>query len=425
MRNRNKNYKLNENKLVISNYYETIGNRSVVIFGADSTGEIIAEILTDDLKSVKFFIDRNIEKQKRGVLINEKIIPAFSLENSLEMLTEDAIIIIASAHHEKEIYGQLISNNVENEIILIYSDTIKMEEKSDIEMTSSNAEIKMYFYAPFLSSNFGDAINAELIPKLFNYSVKKTDKYNCDMISIGSILQLFLESNFDSVNREINSSLNKPVAVWGAGFMKPPCIQDEKFFREMNFYAVRGKITKKRICQMNGKADYSDLPVGDPALMVSKCFNVSASKKYKYGLIPHFRDFYSEYITDLLCRLGDDSLLINVTEKTEDIINGICSCETILSSSLHGLIVADSFDIPNIWIRVSDSVIGGDYKFLDYYSAFDLEDKIEAFDMRKNSLPTNLNDYIKNNYLISYEKVKSVQNGLLSCFPHSLVIEKK
>ena len=35
---------------------------------------------------------------------------------------------------------------------------------------------------------------------------------------------------------------------------------------------------------------------------------------------------------------------------------------------MHGLIFADSYGIPNAWIAPHDSMIGGEFKFNDYYS---------------------------------------------------------
>ena len=45
----------------------------------------------------------------------------------------------------------------------------------------------------------------------------------------------------------------------------------------------------------------------------------------------------------------------------------IASCNFIISSSLHGLIAADSLNIPHVWMKISNKIIGGNWKFNDYF----------------------------------------------------------
>ena len=58
-----------------------------------------------------------------------------------------------------------------------------------------------------------------------------------------------------------------------------------------------------------------------------------------------------------------------------NVIDQIKSCENIISSSLHGLIVSDAYGIPNVWIKISDNINGGEFKFKDYFSGVKREYK--------------------------------------------------
>ena len=56
-------------------------------------------------------------------------------------------------------------------------------------------------------------------------------------------------------------------------------------------------------------------------------------------------------------------------KKWTDVIDQICSCERILSSSLHGLIVSDAYQIPSCWIELTGKISGGYFKYYDYASS--------------------------------------------------------
>jgi pyruvyltransferase len=126
---------------------------------------------------------------------------------------------------------------------------------------------------------------------------------------------------------------------------------------------VRGKLTAKRI-------GVKDIPFGDPLLL----WQTVKQPRYKLGIVPHYVDFSEESIWEF-ARKHEEVLVIDMLAR--DAAERIASCENILSSALHGLVVADALEIPNLWTLFSDNkVVGHGFKFRDYYSAFGIDDPI-------------------------------------------------
>ncbi|NLF84303.1 MAG: hypothetical protein GX568_10050 [Candidatus Gastranaerophilales bacterium] len=85
-----------------------------------------------------------------------------------------------------------------------------------------------------------------------------------------------------------------------------------------------------------------------------------------------------------------------------------------MSTAMHGLIVANSFDIPSIWITASDKIEGGTYKYKDYYSIYDIEPAPPV--NINNKLNEQCFENLTENYKVDYNKIRKIQNKLLTVY---------
>ena len=201
--------------------------------------------------------------------------------------------------------------------------------------------MKMYYSKH--CHNFGDDLSPIVLKYMMGEEVPFTSYLTKGKIlCIGSILKALRENDI----------------VWGSGSMyDQPIIPPPN----VTFLAVRGPLTMELI-----QGDCPDV-YGDPALLMPKIYNPPINRKtprYKIGVLPHKVDHHS------FSNLVNTSInLIDITSNVYSIIDQIRLCDVLISSSLHGIIVAEAYGIPAVWIRVSDNILGGNFKFHDYLAA--------------------------------------------------------
>lgn len=105
---------------------------------------------------------------------------------------------------------------------------------------------------------------------------------------------------------------------------------------------------------------------GDPGILAAELFPMRGSPDTPIGIVPHYVDASAPWLRS--CR-DRGVLVIDTLAPLEQYFAGLQRCETILTSSLHGLIFAHSFGKPALWIEMSDRVIGRGFKFHDYYAS--------------------------------------------------------
>lgn len=272
--------------------------------------------------------------------------------------------------------------------------------------------VKLFFYND--EFNFGDLLNIDISCKIFKTNIIKANEQDCAALFIGSLLQCFLSNK--SFLERIKSLLLPRMKIWGAGFIVPEKSKTEELVRRIDVYAVRGILTFNRLQKIKSKK-LKNVAIGDPGLLASKLIDTSKiQKKYSLGIIPHYVDKDNPLLNKIKI---ENSVVIDIQQSPEIFLAQIAKCENVIASAMHGLIAADSLGIPNLRMVLSDKIVGGDYKYNDYYSAFGL-DSHPKIDLRDIDIFNDLK-FIKKNYKVTQAAVKKIQQDLIDSFPYAKV----
>lgn len=227
----------------------------------------------------------------------------------------------------------------------------------------------------FKSKNFGDALNPILIEYITGVKTAwiASEFYNkTNLCCIGSILQIANENSI----------------VWGSGFINES--NTFNYGSPKKIYAVRGPRTRNKLLKIGVECPSI---FGDPALLMPTFYNPKVEKKYKLGIIPHYMN--QKDIVLLKYKNNSTIKIINVMQENPlNVINDIISCEKILSSSLHGIIISDVYKIPSQWIKLNKEINKDDFKFYDYAEGVDKEIfPIDAINTDLEKIPINQSSF--------------------------------
>ena len=145
--------------------------------------------------------------------------------------------------------------------------------------------------------------------------------------------------------------------VWGTGGYLRPGVKRIKVPNGVEFLAVRGPMTRSIID--------GDVPevYGDPGLLLPRILPPAPKKTHDVGVIPHAVEKDVPPVQD------PNVLWIDVTAGVKAVVGQITRCHTIVSSCLHGIVAAEAYGIPTVWVRMSNRIRAGNFKFNDYYMA--------------------------------------------------------
>lgn len=191
------------------------------------------------------------------------------------------------------------------------------------------------------TSNFGDLLSPWLANKISGKEVVYADRTKPHYLAIGSIMD---KANDQSI-------------VWGSGSFGTESRWDMP--KKATYLATRGPLTRNKIDTAKLKCPRI---YGDPALLVPRFYPRKKPPTYELGLIVR----WSEPSLREGVKVDGVKLIDFARGDIENVLDDILSCKRIFSSSLHGLILADAYGIPNAW-KVSNSPKGREFKFWDYF----------------------------------------------------------
>lgn len=284
--------------------------------------------------------------------------------------------------------------------------------------------------------NFGDDLNPYLIEKLsglkttyIHFAEARLDSLKQFVsLTLRGKLSFWLIKNFVRsifvkeyllcIGSILNWYTSKRAVVWGAGI-----IDRKMAIQPSTYLAVRGKYTLAKVRALGFN---NDIKLGDPGLLTPLVYNPSnkIEKKYKLGVIPHISHF--EEVKAKITNT-DAVHVINLNNNAiEEVINEFVMCEKIISTSLHGLIIANAYGIEALWMLLGEKSLSKDnVKFYDYFSSVGIPE-YEPFSLDINNFDESFyvelfkehqdKSHIKNN-------LRNIQQNLLHVAPFPVKAE--
>ena len=192
--------------------------------------------------------------------------------------------------------------------------------------------------------NFGDDINPWFYSRLSGADHRWGGSDRTHVLGIGSIA----------------AKLSGLSVVMGSGFIEP--VLRTRLARPASVLAVRGELSAEILG--------GDIPhLGDPLSLIDLLLPAPApAPDAPWGFVPHARNYHA-YREAL--RRRPEITVIDPRAKPLAVVAAIGRCARVASQSLHGLIVADAYRIPSQWIAPTDVMVGGEFKFRDYFTTLD------------------------------------------------------
>ena len=206
-------------------------------------------------------------------------------------------------------------------------------------------------------NNWGDDLNKYLLERLTekrvlfipdNLTFNQKNTLPTHFMFIGSILTFY---NLDNA------------VIYGTGIKSP---NDTITGKPSKIVSVRGPKTRQRLLENN-----IDCPqcYGDPALLLPYVYTPKKTGKKDIILIPNEGTPNDIPLLNTMRENGFSILNMAKYDEWTDIIDSIAGSEFVVSESLHGLIVAEAYGVPSVWVEFIEHPSWWSFKYNDFYES--------------------------------------------------------
>lgn len=224
------------------------------------------------------------------------------------------------------------------------------------------------------AKNFGDDMNVDIVAWVLNMPAKEIAStvraQDHKLVAIGSVLH-FAQSGD---------------VVWGTGIHEKGLRQvNWKNLKEADIYALRGPRSKAQA--LRRAVNVTDMTVfGDPGLLsplvwpdifATALAENNGKPTYDRCFVPHHSDEPAFVESGPRHNIVEELHLhiITTADTPNATASALIKCKHVISTSLHGLIVAHAFGVPATWLHddLGKSAKEGFLKYNDYLASVGLE----------------------------------------------------
>ena len=208
--------------------------------------------------------------------------------------------------------------------------------------------------------NFGDVLSQRIVAEVTGRRVRWERPESASVTAIGSVIEHL-------------ATVDSRGVVWGSGLRGgSSASRSWAARRPSRFLAVRGAHTRDALGLDAGTT------LGDPGLLVRALYRRSP-RRSGVVVLPHFLAFNSPDARKQLAVARSRGMRVLVPSAGyESICEEVSRADLVLTSSLHGMVVADALDCPVQLVSFGPTA-EPPFKFADYQTVYGLQTDFVPF----------------------------------------------